>query len=460
MKLTEIDRNDSKPILVESITHLDDLKVDKFLQTIKNLKNYSVTEKVDGCNLHVGLDMGGRLYTTRAHKGGDIHRTLESWGDRFVDAPFKSAHMALTNVSDLLKENGLNEGDVVEIEVLFGNKPNAIPYNPNQIIFLRSIEGEPNIEQLSNVLEGQTTTINVKNIPITQDGRSIQLTEQQQTWTFSKVHEYQVDFEQLEENIQQTVYNMEKFLYSPSNFVVNQRNIANNELLRLRTSIKNKHDKTNTQNVFETFKQEIKDILLDCLVRHQTSKLGPSDGWIEGVVLRRNTNEGVEQIKLVDKDIFTAVNSFNHQVRTFVLEKHRSTKTPRENAGIRGNLLRDMATIIGHPELGTHQAKRYMESFDENLHESDQNIEQFKIDCLKLLEKNQIILERTLNTYNQQYDNKQFVDSVGRIHKYDNAIHNRTLQVFAEMFGQIDNWKNVVSQAKTNKDLMEIVYGR
>lgn len=472
MKLIEVSRHDAKPILVEGISHIDDLKIDKFLNSIKNLHTYSITEKVDGSNLWVGIDIGGRLYTTRAHKGGDIYRTVESWGDRFADVPFKSAHAALVNVVDLLKENGFGEGDVIEAEILYGTKPNAIPYNENQIIFLRAIEGDPDIKNLANALEGKQSTITTKNIPLTEDGRSIRFENKEQTWTFSQVHEYDIDFDKLNEAIKQPLYNLEKFLYAPNiaKFELSEhvpltpryktRRLSNHEMLRLRMSPKNKETKMAIVEIYETYKKEIKDILLDILVRKQHSMLGPDDGWIEGVVLRRETNEGVEQIKLVDKEIFTAVNKFNHQVRNHILEKHRAARTPRENAGIRGNLLRDMATAIGHTELGTYQAKRYMETNSEALQESSENIANMKKECLHLIERCYLILEKALGAYSSQYITKEFVDSIGRIHKYDSIIHERTLQVFAETFKELNSWKEQINEAKTNKDLMEIIYGR
>jgi len=460
MKLTEVSRNDAKPILVEGITHIDDLRIDKFLDSIRNLHTYSITEKVDGANLWIGMDIGGRFYTTRAHKGGDVYRTVESWGDKFADAPFKSAHAALVNVSDLLKEHGLREGDIIETEILYGKKPNAIPYNENQIIFLRAIEGEPDIKNLADALEGKQSIITVKNIPLTEDGRSIIFEDTEQTWTFSKVHEYDIDFDGLNEEIKRPLYNLKKFLYAPSVFEMNDRKLSNYELLRLRMSPKNKQIKMAVTEVYDDYKQKIKDILLDRLVRQQHSTLGPEDGWIEGVVLHRDTNEGVELIKLVDKEIFTVVNRFNHQVRSHILEKHRSTKTPRENAGIRGNLLRDMATVIGHPELGTYQAKRYMAVNGETLQESSENIASMRKECSHLIERCHLILEKALDVYSMQYSNKEFVDSIGRIHKYDSIIHGRTLQAFAETFRELNSWGERIQESETNKDLMEIIYGR
>jgi len=97
MKLFEVNLNEAKLILKEGITHIDDQKlpIEKFLHVLKNLKNFEITEKVDGANLKFGLNMAGRFFTSRMGKEGKEYFSEEEWGKEFKDTAFRSAHLAL-----------------------------------------------------------------------------------------------------------------------------------------------------------------------------------------------------------------------------------------------------------------------------------------------------------------------------------------------------------------------------
>ena len=213
---------------------------------------------------------------------------------------------------------------------------------------------------------------------------------------------------------------------------------------------------------------EIKELLLDKLVRTAQSTLGPSieeGGWIEGVVLRKSGIEGDELFKIVDKDIFTTVNKFNHQVRGFLTDKHKGTDSPREAAGVLGNMLRDMAIVINHPQLGTIQAKRYLSKLGDTAQEKvaaiakDVDLESTKISWTSTLEKTEKLLKVLLEQYKVQVADKEYVDPVGRAHKYDDEIDKRTLQVFAELKKDLATYIQNVSGAKKPEELVMVLIG-
>jgi len=192
MKLFEVNHNEAKLILKEGITHIDDqkLSVEKFLHVLKNLKNFEITEKVDGANLKFGLNMAGRFFTSRMGKEGKEYFSEEEWGKEFKDTAFRSAHLALEQKVDEMMKTGLEIGDIIEVEILFGTKPNAIPYWPNQIIFLKAIHGDPDIDNIANSLEGQKVNVEIKDVPYTLDGETIKRTDENHTWSFSQVQNF------------------------------------------------------------------------------------------------------------------------------------------------------------------------------------------------------------------------------------------------------------------------------
>ncbi len=492
MKLFEISPRDAKLLLTEGITHINDqnLPIEKFIEILKNIEEFEVTEKVDGANLWFGLDMEGKLYTSRGGKEGGEFYNQADWGSDFKDTGFKSAHAALKNRENEIQAAGMNPGDVVEVEVLFGEKPNAIPYWPNQIIFLRTIKGDPDIERIADSLEGKTSFAEVENVPYTDDGKTIERKDEAHKWTFSKVQKYEVDADKIKADIDKYIKKLETFLRKPNIAKLTIKNKdgstgtpTNIEVLGLRaTKPEIKEAKELVKDVIdgerdpETGKRsgktgirfDIKEILLNNLVRNAQSTLGPSiekGGWIEGVVLRRPGIDKDELFKVVDQDIFTAVNEFNHQVRSFLVTKHKGPESPDEAAGILGNLLRRMASAIGHPQLGTIQAKRYLKKLGENpqdiVAEIAKNIDLMAVKKKWIVELNKTnkVLEKVLDQYQSQFKGREFIDPTGRTHKYDETIHKRTLQVFADLFKDIKSWKVATDEAKTPEELVMILVG-
>ncbi|KKN16692.1 hypothetical protein LCGC14_0973330 [marine sediment metagenome] len=495
MKLFEVNQNEAKLILKEGITHIDDQKlpIEKFLHVLKNLKDFEITEKVDGANLKFGLNMAGRFFTSRMGKEGKEYFSEEEWGKEFKDTAFRSAHLALEQQIDEMMKAGLEIGDIVEVEILFGTKPNAIPYWPNQIIFLRAIHGDPDIDNIANVLEGQKSSVEIKDVPYTLDGETIERTDENHTWTFSQVQNFSVDVDELNKQLSEDIKILEEFLYAPNiaNFTAKsiegvEKVPTNLEVLAMRGVSEVKEVKELVKDVIDGerdpitgnrsnkgggLRYKIKEILLDKLVRTAESSLGPSleeGGWVEGVVLKsKNTGEdGEDEIyKVVDKDIFTTVNEFNHQVRKFLTAKHKGVNTARETAGILGNLLRDMAEIIGYPELGTNQAKNLLKKLGTSRQEivriiiSEMDLEKTKVEWIKLIDKAEKLLKVVLEQYKDQYQDKEYTDKIGRSHKYDKDIHNRTLQTFAGLFMDFSNWKTEINEANSSEGLIMILIG-
>ena len=135
--------------ITEGITHIEDLGVQEFLDALYNFEKFEISEKIDGSNLQFGYDEQG-FYTSRETKGDAERLRSESEYEKEYNTTFqRSAHLALEKaIPSLLKSGHLKQGDAVEVEVLYGVLPNAVPYNEgiNRIIFLRPTNGNPNLK--------------------------------------------------------------------------------------------------------------------------------------------------------------------------------------------------------------------------------------------------------------------------------------------------------------------------
>lgn len=126
-------------MILEGIQHINDLKIDKFLDLVRRLNNkdksLELSVKFDGsANLGFGLDDKGKLYFSRDVKGQPDHKhSTKDWPGKPMYNPIRSAVAALLSVKDVL-EKQLKPGDYVGCEVLFETIPNAIEYGDNYII--------------------------------------------------------------------------------------------------------------------------------------------------------------------------------------------------------------------------------------------------------------------------------------------------------------------------------------
>ncbi len=86
------------------------------------------------------------------------------------------------------------------------------------------------------------------------------------------------------------------------------------------------------------------------MVRKLGPKLGRSaeeGGWIEGVVILDPKTK--RQLKIVDKDMFTAVNNFIWEVRSAVAAKAAGAK--QLNVSVVGKYTQALGEILGIPNL-------------------------------------------------------------------------------------------------------------
>lgn len=300
------------------IYHLEELPTKQFLECIKNLNKFSVTEKLDGYELIFGFDETGRFYTSREAKGGKQYFSGSDYPQDYWAESFKSAHLCLEIWKEKLHEVMGND-TAIEIELLYGQCPNVIPYNPDQInrmVLLRNIQGSTNLQNLKNKIK-ETSVVTVTDVPFTSFGYDKQYKIVEQAWKLEIVPQIRnLSFPHKE--IKAIVSTLEEYLSQK-----NDSGILNEDLEKTRITKSNKDEIIAIRQKIAALKTEIKSLLTKKVIRNQSSMFGPSlkeNGWIEGYVFREKITNF--QFKLVDKEKFTRINNQHHLIQNEVRQKY------------------------------------------------------------------------------------------------------------------------------------------
>lgn len=472
MKLTQI--------ISEGIKHIEDMPVHDFINALKNIHALEITEKLDGANLSFGLDDHGIFYTSREAKRGQRYYSEDQFPQsEFWAVGFRSAHRALLAVLKTMRKNGLKPGDVVECEILFGELPNTVPYTAdiNRIVFLKATKGTPDIMRLKQALTGVRAKVAMHHIPFTDDGKKIEIGKTEiHHWLFTDVRKIIVDRSKLTKIIKNRIDKLAIFIEEDSGFW----DLKNYQVISIpknrRVPFVSDEDWFARKNDFLVYRQgvidrikisklDIKDSLINSLVRNTQSQFGPlheNGGFIEGIVLRDPEKKIFETgiTKIVDKSLFTEMNKFVWSVR------NKISGGPGKRASIVSRMMTEMASSVNHPKLATTWAKRYIrESGDTKeirLHTlaKDINFQKVQKEWLSVLQKSEKLLERYYKFYQK---NKNLIEArAGNfIVKYEdnNNLDVRTLMEFATTFERIRNYKKEVTEAKTSKDLILVIVG-
>lgn len=452
------------------ISHIEDVPVGEIIEILTTLPNFTVTEKVDGAQILFGIDNKG-FYTSRETKGGERIYNEGDYGITFSSTYMRSAHKLLEQMLPVLKGAGLRPGDQVEAEVLYGQVPNVVPYSAdtNYLIFLRTTEGTVNIDRLKQKLDGQAVSVSLVS-PFTDDGKSITLRENTNNWKFARVPVIEKNYNTA--LINRYIIEMKHYLAIIDSFTMQPLGVVLetplNKIPDWVTPGTWKHVKEYIKERREEIRSELekdhifplKTVLLNNFVRETASAFGPSvdeGGWIEGVVLRHKTTG--KMVKLVDKDVFGTIREMAWKKRNMLTERSKGATSA---TSFMGRLLLDMSTSIGHPELGTMQAKNYLRKAgtitEERLSSLAEgtDFDSVRSYWVSLFEIRHTELEKDLNNYE-----KEEVDlPIGTCRSSAAAIKERTMQTFAQAFQQINEMQIATLQARETNDLLKILVGK
>lgn len=471
-------------VILEGITHIEDLSTDKFIDTVEKLKDKIVTEKMDGANLWFGVDEKG-LYTSREGKNKNQPRfySVEDYPIVANYNGFRAAHLAFESVKDII-EDVLSVGDSVETEILFGKQPNTVTYGAsgmNYIVILRGISvNDDKVAKLTKRLDDRV--VEVESIIVSSDdGDTLKKDEEEVAWKFTDVKP--IDSSKIISNdALNLLSDMKAFLKKKNEkFPMTNGEVAS---VKLGSISKDERDamKSEREAVLATlmndYKLPIKEILLNKYVRSvkprlQSSELDSSeDIGMEGVVLRDKDSD--DQVKLVDKDVFTAINKFNNQVRSSVsgLVRTDDQDAPIElRGGAFGQAKIRIAQLLGLKELAVSStSKKTLAKFKKESFESTAealassvniaSLESIKIKISAILENSLEDIDDILVKFKNDASSYKLKLKTGKEIGISPEVMKRNLTAFAETKRDIHEINKAVKNASSPSELIIALYGR
>lgn len=465
------------------IKHIEDLEIDQFIKTLRDIDEYDITEKLDGSNLIFGLK-NSKLYTVRKNQAPIF--SADDYPKTFATNYMRAAHMALESIIEDLREFGSDYE--IETEVLYGSLPNAIRYTKdlNWIVFLLSRgENKVDVKAMGQAVSGKKVRVQL-DVVDSKDGQNIEEFPEDSTFQFTNVPKLENSYISKDENwkeFQSQLDELEAMLKEPSGV----GEYSNAEILALKLNKtpddveasewkelkgKVKERKQKIVNVLYGDENEsgtITDIKSDFLkkfVRKVSSKLGPDvtdGGWIEGLVLAHPDGT---VIKMVDKDIFGKIKKFAWQVRDEIAPRAQSIK---QTASIAGQALIDMGEVLGDGALGTSQASRIVKKTGDSANAvikaltANTSVDELKHKWVQIADGALSKLDKRLAQYQKEKDglnvDVEFDADDNRSYTYDEELDKRTLQVFAQVKKQMSTIKEYVATAKNEKQLVMAFLG-
>lgn len=470
----------------EGISHLEDLKIDDFIDKVRKLPNMTGSEKMDGAELVFGLDDDGKFYTTRSFKSGtdDKIYSTKDWYKTGGGPTFAAAHSALSKALPTI-EKVMKPGEAVEVEVLFGRQPNAVVYGANgknYIVFLRGIEGRKDLPKLlGKALTNKGVTVDTDS-SYSDDGVTVKQRSTPMLWDFGLAKEIEG---KRNEEAEKQLDSLQKFL-DEENEVAKENGIdaSNFDILRINLSkvAKEKRKAISDERarleglVLADYKLPIKRSLLksyrDSFDPSYRDSLNDDDyDGIEGIVF--TDPESGDLIKLVDKEEFTSLNKFNHFIRKKLsgVAKTVDKDAPLEDrGGIAGIMKWRIFNLLGIPETArSGGVKRLVKAVGgTNLDDSISKIAQ----GMQSLHHNPIRhkisaiigatideLDETLRDFKANSGTYKFKLGDGKEVGYSKDVIDRTLLSFAELRTNLENMKRDVNKSHNMESLLRVLFG-
>ena len=481
--------NEQKTFVSEGIDHIEDLPIEDFIFAIENFNKMIATQKLDGSNLRVGVDENGKFYTSRESKGGKkFYKASDYPEDVIAYDGFRTAHQVLEKKKDVISKI-LGTGSAAEVEILYKRQPNAITYGKdglNFIAFLRMLEtpqdetpDQTKIKKLSNALEKTIVEITSK-VTDSEDGENLIFSKEDSKWKFVTPEKVPGDIFKTV-NLSKELSALKKFLNSENKKAtkLNKPDIKTNYDVMV-SRVKDLRDEKERikETVQKDYKLTIKDTLLNIFVRKikpniQDTNLHPDeDLGIEGVVFLDPVSQ--KQFKIVDKDVFTTINSFNHEIRSNISGTVK-TADPLAPLASRGGIFGEakirIAKLFGITDLETAAGvKKTIRKFggetpEECVVNMAKSLNQINVQATKKKMEAILIstfdqLEESLQDFKNNVDKYKKKLPSGKVIGYSPEIKKRTLLVFADTKRTLEKLLTSVKNSKNIADLIVAMFGR
>ena len=315
-------------VIEGGIPHIEDLDPEEFIDWVENFYNENILaiQKLDGTfNMSV-LKTEEGIQFTRIAKGQPEPFTAEDLPKTPIYNALRGACTALdTPEVEKILNKYLDEGDAVDIEVLYGDQPNTIKYNlkNNYLAFLRFITGKSGAEAektLSSMVEElKSFDIKINNTVYyyNWDTENIENQIQEETWKFTKPGiltklSEKVDFTKDLESLKDWLSSKNDLIPQLTNLEVMGINLNKVKILEQppyrEVKMKNlKQAREAAIKEADRRKLNIKNRMIESILKNANFEIGGSNQ--EGLVLR-NLETG-KMTKLVDKEAFTKENKKN-----------------------------------------------------------------------------------------------------------------------------------------------------
>lgn len=482
--------NEQKTYIWEGIDHIEDLPIEDFIFAIENFNKMIATQKLDGANLQVGVDKDGKFYTSRESKRGGkrFYKASDYPEDVIAYDGFRTAHMVLNKKKDIISKI-LGKGSAAEVEILYKRQPNAITYGKdglNFIAFLRMLvtpedetPDQNKIKKLNDALDKEIITVNSK-VTDSEDGEDLVFTKEDSKWKFTVPEKVSGDIFKTV-NLSKELTSLKKFLNTENKKASKLGNpeIKSNYDVMISRVKDLKDEKERIKEIVQKdYKLAIKDTLLNTFVRKikpgiQDERLHPDeDLGIEGVVFLDPVSQ--KQFKIVDKDVFTTINAFNHEIRsniTGVVKTDDPLAPLASRGGIFGDAKIRISKLFGIDDLNTAAGvKKTLRKFggdspEECVVNMAKSLNQVNVQATKKKMEAILIatleqLEEALQDFKNNADKYKKKLSTGKIVGYSPEVKKRTLLTFADTKRSLNKLLTTIKNSKNISDLIVAMYGR
>ncbi len=481
----------------KAITYLEDLDVTDFINLIKNISKQIISEKLDGTALTFGFDDEGEFYTTRSGKGSQdtMFYKASDWYISAASNGFKAAHAALKKQQDIIKEF-VKPGMAVDIEILFGRQPNTIIYGldgVNYIAFIKMTDGtnksltldQKIIPKLSKALKKVTSSVRTMIVDTT-DGINLTETITPTEWKFTSP-EF-IDNNHFEDpSIKEELIKLEDFLKQKNKkgSSLSGEDITNFETMSMsltkistedRQAFKILRDKLNDK-IMNDFKLPIKNRLLDKYVEHAKPKLQDNktkdeeQQGLEGLVIL--DPETQQQVKVVNKDLFSTMNKFNYMIRNNIrgmVKDDAEESSLEDQGGLFGKAKIKIINLFDIDDLAkAYDTKKILNKFKGATPE--ETVKNFAksvsaLDWRAIKTKIDAVIKSALKDLSKALDNFKenkdtySIDVKGKKIGYSPEVTRRTLLVFAETRNTLIDLRNKVNKADDIEDIIMACFGK
>lgn len=452
----------------KKIIHLDDLDVQQFIDAVQNLSNLSVSEKLSGITMYVGVDQNNKIFTTSTEDARKKYYDPKDYPFFASNNPYRAALAALLTQSQII-EQIMSSTELVALTVAYNDYD---PYDAGGKSFI-SIVGSTNetptdvAENLLKALKGKSTTITI-DVVDTANGKDLSVKKTRLDFEFSGPKK--IDTTKINVDVQTSIEALQKYITQDSGIL----NLSNLELITIpitkidadvREDAKKQRDRIQSKILLD-FKLPIKAQFIKAFAK----KL-KGDSY-DGVIAKSDSGEA---IKITDQNQSKAISDFGKVMRAKITGKIQSTSendSIEDRGGILGDLKIRAADYFGNVNLAvpreatrilsaiqgtsTHEALTALAASLKGRHDLQGTIRKISAMISSSLDH----LQKQLSEFQTNKSRYKLKLSSGEVIKLSKIDIKRTLLAFAETRRDLIELQSKVKNAKSFEAVLDAFYGR